>query len=81
MWTFISKTGQALSIFISGLILAWGGYTANVIQSAGTQLAIRLIIGPLPAAFLIAGMVLLHFFPIDEKAYNEMLSKRETHGA
>jgi GPH family glycoside/pentoside/hexuronide:cation symporter len=77
MWTFVSKSGQALSIFISGLILAWGGYTANAVQSSGTQLAIRLLIGPIPALVLIAGMILLHFYPIDEKMYNEMMNKNE----
>jgi GPH family glycoside/pentoside/hexuronide:cation symporter len=74
MWTLVSKTGQALSIFIAGLILAWGGYVANAVQSSSTQLAIRLLIGPIPAVILIAGMILLHFYPIDEKMYNEMMN-------
>jgi GPH family glycoside/pentoside/hexuronide:cation symporter len=78
MWTFVSKSGQALSIFLSGLILSWGGYVADTIQTAETQFAIRLIIGPLPAAVLIAGLILVQFFPIDEKMYNEMMSKKET---
>jgi GPH family glycoside/pentoside/hexuronide:cation symporter len=77
MWTFVSKSGQALSIFLSGLILAWGGYSANAIQTAETQFAIRLIIGPLPALVLIGGMILLNFFPIDEKMYNEMMKNKE----
>lgn len=75
MWTFISKAGQALSIFMSGLILSWGGYVADAVQSSGTRFAIRLIIGPLPAMFLLAALILLQFFPIDEKMYNEMISK------
>jgi GPH family glycoside/pentoside/hexuronide:cation symporter len=78
MWTFISKAGQALSIFVSGLILSWGGYIADVAQSAESQFAIRLLIGPIPAVVLIAGMILLHFYPIDEKMYNEMMNKKET---
>lgn len=67
MWTFVSKAGQALSIFLSGLILAWGGYSANAVQSAGTQFAIRLIIGPIPAAVLITGMIMLQFYSIDKR--------------
>ncbi|MDR2901167.1 MAG: MFS transporter [Treponema sp.] len=81
MWTFVSKSGQALSIFLSGLILSVGGYVADAVQTAETQFAIRLIIGPLPAVVLIAGLILLNFFPIDEKMYNEMMSKKEVHGA
>jgi GPH family glycoside/pentoside/hexuronide:cation symporter len=77
MWTFISKSGQALSIFISGIILSLGGYIADAVQSSNAQFAIRLIIGPIPAVVLIAGMILLRFYPIDEKMYNEMMSKKE----
>jgi GPH family glycoside/pentoside/hexuronide:cation symporter len=75
MWTFVSKTGQALSIFLSGLILAQGGYIADTMQNAATQFAIRLIIGPIPALFLIAGMILLYFYPIDEKMHNKMMRR------
>ncbi len=77
MWTFISKAGQALSIFLSGLILSWGGYVANAIQGSGAKFAIRLIMGPLPAVVLVAGLIVVQFFPIDEKTYNEIINKNK----
>jgi Na+/melibiose symporter-like transporter len=76
MWTFISKVGQALSVFIAGLILSWGGYVANQAQTPGAKMAIRIIIGPLPAIILVGAIVLVQFYPLSEKKYNEMMGKK-----
>jgi GPH family glycoside/pentoside/hexuronide:cation symporter len=75
MWTFVSKAGTALSIFISGQILNAGGYVANAVQGPGARMAIRIIIGPLPALILLAAMALIQFYPLDEKAYRKLLGK------
>jgi GPH family glycoside/pentoside/hexuronide:cation symporter len=74
MWTFISKVGQAVSVFVAGLILSWGGYVANQAQTAAAKLAIRIIIGPLPAVILLGAIVLVQQYPLDEKKYRELLS-------
>jgi len=76
MWTFLSKCGQALAIGLSGLILSWNGYVADAVQSPAAILAIRLLIGPIPAIVFIFAVILLSFYPITEKAYNEMMQKR-----
>jgi GPH family glycoside/pentoside/hexuronide:cation symporter len=76
MWTFISKVGQALSVFIAGLILSWGGYAANQVQTAAAKLAIRIIIGPLPAVILVGAIVLVQHYPLDEKKYKELISSK-----
>jgi GPH family glycoside/pentoside/hexuronide:cation symporter len=79
MWTFTSKAGQALAVFVSGLILARGGYIPGADQSAGALLAIRLIIGPLPALILLGALVLIRFYPLDEAAYKKIMGQqRET---
>jgi GPH family glycoside/pentoside/hexuronide:cation symporter len=64
IWTFAAKTGQALAVFLSGLLLSLGGYEAGAVQGAGSRLIIRVIIGPLPAgiffgAFFLASRSLL----------------------
>jgi len=74
MWTFVSKVGQSLSILISGLILSAGGYVADAMQSDGAKAAIRLLIGPLPIFVLIAAIVLVQFYPLDEKTYNKLMA-------
>jgi GPH family glycoside/pentoside/hexuronide:cation symporter len=72
IWTFIAKTGQSLSMFLSGFILSLGGYSAEAIQSSQALFAIRIIIGPLPALIFIAAMVLIQWYPLDEQTYRNM---------
>jgi GPH family glycoside/pentoside/hexuronide:cation symporter len=75
MWTFISKLGTALSVFLSGAILSLGGYIAGAVQSAGSLLAIRLLIGPIPAGIFIGALVVMQFYPLDEKAVREIMGQ------
>jgi GPH family glycoside/pentoside/hexuronide:cation symporter len=76
MWTFISKCGTALSVFVSGLILNVGGYTAQAVQGPAARLAIRIIIGPLPAIFFLGAFILMQFYSLDESAYKKLREQR-----
>jgi GPH family glycoside/pentoside/hexuronide:cation symporter len=80
MWTFVSKLGTALAVFLSGIILSLGGYIAEAVQSAEAILAIRLLIGPIPAVIFIGAWVVIRFYPLDEKAYQELLAKEKGRG-
>jgi len=73
--TFISKLGTSLSVFVSGLILSAGGYVANAVQGDSAISAIRLIVGPIPAAVLICALLLVEKYPLDEKSFNAMKKK------
>ena len=73
IWTLISKCGTALSIFISGLILNTGGYIANTVQIPSARLAIRLIIGPIPACIFLCAFLLIRFYPLDENTYKKIM--------
>jgi GPH family glycoside/pentoside/hexuronide:cation symporter len=80
MWTFISKLGTALALFVSGQILELGGYisrsgNAKVIQPPSVFPAIRLIIGPIPIAALGAAVFLIQFYPLDKKRYRDLLNR------
>jgi GPH family glycoside/pentoside/hexuronide:cation symporter len=75
MWTFISKCGAAVSGFISGIILSLGGYVANAAQAPSAKLAIRLIIGPLPAIVFLAAFIVIHNYPLDEKTYKKLMGQ------
>lgn len=78
MWTFTSKVGTSLAIFLTGVILDLARYVPNVAsQSESAIQAIRLIVGPIPAAVLIAAIVLVQFYPIDEKAYAAIIAEKE----
>ncbi|MDR3167661.1 MAG: MFS transporter [Treponema sp.] len=76
MWTFTSKGGQALAVFVSGLILSQGGYIPGAVQSAGALLAIRLIIGPLPALIFLTALFLIRFYPLDETTYKKIMGQQ-----
>jgi glycoside/pentoside/hexuronide:cation symporter, GPH family len=76
MWTFISKLGTALALFVSGHILTLGGYISQAGEGTAVQPpsvfnAIRLIIGPLPMVVLIAAIVVIQFYPLDKKEYRD----------
>jgi GPH family glycoside/pentoside/hexuronide:cation symporter len=69
LWNFTLKVGQALATALIGWILSAFGYAPDVAQSASSQLGIRLLVGPIPAVFFIAGVVVLSFYPITRKYY------------
>jgi GPH family glycoside/pentoside/hexuronide:cation symporter len=75
LWTFISKIGQALAIALSGWILELSGYLPEVEQTATARLGIRVLLGPVTAAIFVAAVVVLSFYPLNEKRYNEVLEK------
>jgi GPH family glycoside/pentoside/hexuronide:cation symporter len=79
MWTFISKTGTAIALFFAGLVLQWGGYISTAgggtTQPQTVFNAIRIIVGPLPAAVLIGAIVMISFYPLNEKTHKELLER------
>jgi GPH family glycoside/pentoside/hexuronide:cation symporter len=77
VWLFTSKIGQAVSWLLTGLVLAIGGYIANAVQAGSAILSIRVMIGPLPALFLLGGVALVQFYPLDEKTYAGIIAKAD----
>ncbi len=75
MWTFVSKLGIALAPGLVGLILSLSGFEPDEVQSAATLFAIRLLIGPVPVAVLVAGIVIIDRYPLDEKTYEKILAE------
>ncbi len=76
MWTFTSKIGQSLSIALTGAVLQLAKYVPNAAaQPDSARLAIRLLIGPIPAAVLLGAMILIQFYPLDEKTYNDLIKQ------
>ena len=76
IWTWGLKIGQALGIFVMGVTLEAMGYVPNVMpQSASSQLAITLFLGPISAAIFLIAAVFLYFYPITEQKYKEILAK------
>jgi Na+/melibiose symporter-like transporter len=72
----VIKVGGALSGFIVGFMLDAFGYIPNLVpQPEASLMGIRLLIGPLTAVFFIAANIVLWFYPIDRKAYGQIMAK------
>lgn len=78
----LQKLGLALGLFVIGQALDWTGYinpqpgTETIVtQPPGTLFAIRLLIGPIPALILIAGVVLVRLYPITRERHEQTLAE------
>lgn len=79
---FIQKIGIAISIFMTSRILEWSGYvpstggdTNPITQPDSALQMIRLIMGPIPAALILAGVVCAMFYPISRSVHRQILQK------
>lgn len=74
----LQKFGLALGLFLVGIALETAGFVEGVpgdtipVQPESALLAIRIAISPLPAFFLIAGLVLAYFYPITKEYHAQI---------
>lgn len=62
IWNLIRKSAGALAAFVTGMVLQFTGYEANVAQSADAQFGIRVLFSLLPASgYLIGALVFMRF--------------------
>ncbi|AFY78801.1 MAG: MFS transporter [Hydrococcus sp. C42_A2020_068] len=77
----LQKFGLALGLFLVGIALEAAGFIEREagqpipIQPETALWAIRLAIGPLPALFLIGGLILAYFYPITREVHAEIRLK------
>ncbi len=70
-----------IALFLVGKILDWAGFiptTARQLlpsQPESAMMAIRLLIGPVPALVLVFGLVCAYFYPITRDLHGEILLK------
>ena len=67
--SFIQTLASSGAIFITGWVLELSGYLKDQEQTRTAQMAIRSLIGPVPAVLFFLGMVLLAFYPIDRHTH------------
>jgi GPH family glycoside/pentoside/hexuronide:cation symporter len=75
LFTFGSKVGQAVALGLNGWILSIVGYVAEQPQSELSILGIRLLCGPVPVLFWVAGIIVLSFYPVTKEYYDTILAK------
>jgi GPH family glycoside/pentoside/hexuronide:cation symporter len=81
-FVLLQKAGLALGLFFVGQVLSLSGYvtpppgTATpIVQPDSALLAIRWMIGPVPAVVLAAGIVLVYLFPITKAGHEKTLAE------
>jgi len=77
---FCFKLGAALAGFFTGLGLDIAGYVPNVAQTDEALLGIRLMITFVPLLFIIPGIILVSFYPIDAGMHAHMLEEIGSEG-
>lgn len=73
LWTFSSKIGQAIALALTGFILDIFKYEPDTVLEPFTLTGIRLLCGPVPVVFYIAGIAVLAAYPITRAYYKKML--------
>ncbi|MFP4329543.1 MAG: MFS transporter [Spirochaetaceae bacterium] len=75
LWTFVAKIGQALGLGLNGLLLTVAGYQqGGATQSDSAVLAIRLLVGPIPALLFVTAILVLLGYPITEEVYEKLIA-------
>ena len=73
LWNLVNQFGVGLALGISGWVLGGLGYVPNVEQTPLAKMGIRLLLGPIAAVFVVVGVVLVSFYPITRKYYDERI--------
>ncbi len=66
VWNFIRKAGWGVAILFTGVFLEAAGYEANAEQSASVQRTLLFLVGAVPAAGYLGGLLLLTRLRLDE---------------
>jgi glycoside/pentoside/hexuronide:cation symporter, GPH family len=79
--TLFRKMASSLTIPLTLLVLGWTGYAANAPQQPQAAITgIRVMMGPVPAALLLVGVVFAWFYPLNRKRFEavraELAQKR-----
>ncbi len=74
---FIQKTGTAVTLFLMMRILDWTGYGTGETQPASALLAIRMLIGVVPAVLLGAAMLVAWRSPLGRREHERVLGELE----
>jgi len=71
--SFVGKTANAFGLWITGIILEWVGYVANVPQTPRAILGIRVIWAEVTAFILIFGIILAFLMPMTRGKHRALL--------
>ena len=67
------KVGSGLGAAMLGFMLDGIGFQANVDQTPETMAGIKVIMTLLPAGLGVAGLVLIYFYPLDQRTHARLV--------
>jgi GPH family glycoside/pentoside/hexuronide:cation symporter len=68
--SLFKKIASSIAIPLTLLTLQWSGYVSNAaVQKPSAILAIRILIGPVPAVLLLGGIVFAAFYPLSRAGH------------
>jgi glycoside/pentoside/hexuronide:cation symporter, GPH family len=74
--TLAYKVAASIAIPLVLLVLEFTGYIPNATQQPpGALMGIRLIMGPIPAVLLCAGIFIAYHYPLDREAYSRVVKE------
>ncbi len=76
-----NKLGWTLGSTITGWLLGYYGFEANVVQTQETITAMRYMIGFIPAFLSLVALVFIWFYPLTEKKMSKVREKLEAERA
>ena len=83
LFSFTRKCGQSIGGSIPAFILFLNGYIANEAQSESVVMGIRLSIAAVPSFFMLLAFIIIFFYPLTDKKFQEILqvikTRRTTH--
>ncbi len=77
--TLLGKVTNSIAVPLALAVLDFSGYIPNAdVQPASTLTGIRLVVGPIPAALLVGGIVFAIFYPLSRDEYHQVVHELET---
>jgi GPH family glycoside/pentoside/hexuronide:cation symporter len=74
--TLLRKISASVAVSLIPLVWKWSGYVADAPEQSTTAItAIRIMVGPVPSLFLLAGIVFAMFYPLTRQAHREARQK------
>lgn len=68
--SLFKKIASSIAIPLTLLVLEWSGYVSNSpVQKPSAILAIRILTGPVPSVFLLAGIAFAIFYPLNRASH------------
>ncbi|HHV98446.1 MAG TPA: MFS transporter [Clostridiaceae bacterium] len=79
MESFLRQFSSSLGVFITGQVLEWSGYVADMPQPRSALIALRALLGVVPGLIIIAAIVVLSFYRIGKRQH-EVIKKAVARG-